>query len=81
MSLKARSRARRWSRAIFSSRRAATDDLAALKMLLDCQERRFDSLEAKVAGIDGKLDGLIKSLPSIIAEVMREVLREGDGLR
>ncbi len=36
--------------------------------------KRFDALEAKVAG---EIGGLRRDLPGIIAETMREVLREG----
>jgi uncharacterized coiled-coil DUF342 family protein len=43
-------------------------------------EQRFDRLENKVDAldrkIDTKIDGLAKSLPGIISDTMREVLRE-----
>jgi hypothetical protein len=43
-------------------------------------EQRFDRLESKVDAldrkIDTKIDGLAKSLPGIISDTMREVLRE-----
>jgi uncharacterized coiled-coil DUF342 family protein len=43
-------------------------------------EQRFDRLESKVDAldrkIDTKVDGLAKSLPGIISNTMREVLRE-----
>jgi uncharacterized coiled-coil DUF342 family protein len=53
------------------------------KELLTFEERteqRFDRLESKVDAldrkIDTKVDGLAKSLPGIISDTMREVLRE-----
>jgi uncharacterized coiled-coil DUF342 family protein len=43
-------------------------------------EQRFDRLESKVDAldrkIDTKIDGLAKSLPGIISDTMREVLRD-----
>ena len=40
---------------------------------LDRLDRKIDSVDRK---IDTKIDGLAKSLPSIISDTMREVLRE-----
>lgn len=64
------------SRHILKETRQNSDDLAAIKSRLDRMERkndgRFDALESKV-------DGLIKGLPHIVGEVMREVMRERDG--
>ena len=41
---------------------------------LDRLESKIDSVDRK---IDTKIDGLAKSLPGIISDTMREVLREG----
>ncbi|MFL4985888.1 MAG: hypothetical protein ACJ8EN_20080 [Xanthobacteraceae bacterium] len=74
------------TRHILEQTRRNSDDLAAIKTRLDRIERKvdgleqkFDGLEGKVGGLDGKVDGMAKSLPTIIADVMREVLRERDG--
>jgi uncharacterized protein YoxC len=53
------------TRHILEQTRRNSDDLAAIKSRLDRVER--------------KVDGLTKSLPTIVADVMREVLRERDG--
>ena len=46
----------------------------------DKVDGRFDRLESKIDSvdrkIDTKIDGLAKSLPGIISDTMREVLRE-----
>ena len=46
-------------------------------------DTRFDRLDSKIDAVerkvDGKVDGLAKALPVIIAETMREVLREDRG--
>jgi hypothetical protein len=69
--------------------------LDRLEPKLDGLERKLDSmartvdglgqnvsaLEQKVGGVDRNVDGLTKSLPSMIADVMREVLRERDAER
>jgi tetrahydromethanopterin S-methyltransferase subunit G len=74
------------TRHILEQTRRNSDDLAAIKTRLDRIERKvdgleqkFDGLEGKVGGLDRKVDGMAKSLPTIIADVMREVLRERDG--
>ena len=40
---------------------------------------RFDRLDAKIDGVDRKVDGLARSLPRVVADTMREVLREQKG--
>jgi predicted RNase H-like nuclease (RuvC/YqgF family) len=40
---------------------------------------RFDRLESKIDGVDRKVDGLARSLPRVVADTMREVLREQKG--
>ena len=59
------------TRHILEQTRRNGDDLAAVKSRLDRVDQRFDGLERKV-------DGLTKDLPTIVGEVMREVLRERD---
>jgi hypothetical protein len=40
---------------------------------------KLDGLHSKIDGLDNKADALTKNLPSIVGDVMREVLRERDG--
>jgi len=44
----------------------------------DRLERRFDGLERRFDGLERKVDTLRKDIPSIVGEVMRDVLRERD---
>jgi len=60
------------TRHILDETRRNSDDLAAIKSRLDRFEHRFDVLERKA-------DGLTRDLPTIVADVMREVLKERDG--
>lgn len=57
------------SRYILSQARQNGDDLAALKT-------RVDRIEEKVDRLETGLSALRKELPAIVAEAMREVLRE-----
>jgi predicted nucleic acid-binding Zn-ribbon protein len=78
------------TRHILEQTRRNGDDLAAIKTRLDRVEAKLDGvdlkgLERKVDGLDKKFDrldrkveSLTKSLPSIVGDVMREVLRERD---
>jgi hypothetical protein len=73
------------TRHILEQTRRNSDDLAAIKTRLgrlegrfDGLEGRFDGLERKVDGLDRKVDGLVQSLPTIVRDVMREVLRDRD---
>jgi uncharacterized protein YoxC len=73
------------TRHILEQTRRNSDDLAALKSRLDRVEgkvdgldRKVDGLERKVDGLDCKVDVLTKSLPTIVGEVVREVLDERD---
>jgi uncharacterized protein YoxC len=59
------------TRYILEQTRRNGDDLAAIK-------GRLDRVEEKVDGLDHKVDGLVRDLPTIVADVMREVLRERD---
>jgi predicted RNase H-like nuclease (RuvC/YqgF family) len=47
-----------------------------LEAKLDSVDRKIDSLDRK---IDTKVDGLAKSLPGIVGDVVREVMREERG--
>jgi len=67
------------TRHVLEQTRRNGDDLAAIKTRLDRVEGKVDGLEQKVDGLGVKVDGLTKSLPTIVGEVMREVLRERGG--
>jgi hypothetical protein len=66
------------TRHILDQTRHNGDDLAAIKTRMDRLEHKFDGLEHKVDGLDRKVEGLTRDLPTIIADVMREVLSERD---
>ena len=53
------------TRHILAETRRNSDDLAAIKS-------RLDRLEVKVDGLDQKVDALMKNLPGMIGDVMRE---------
>ena len=66
--------------------RRNSDDLAAIKTRLDRVEHKVDGLEQKVDGLERKVDDvdvkvnrLTRDLPTVVADVMRQVLRERDG--
>jgi hypothetical protein len=70
---------------ILTQTRHNGDDLAAIKSRLDRHDERFDGLERRFDGLERKFDGLerkvgdlTKTLPTMIAEVMRDVLDERD---
>jgi uncharacterized protein YoxC len=76
------------TRHILEQTRRNSDDLAAIKTRLDRVEGKVDGLDRKVEGLDRKVDhldrkvgDLAKSLPGVVADVMREVLRERDESR
>jgi tetrahydromethanopterin S-methyltransferase subunit G len=71
------------TRHILEQTRRNGDDLAAIKSRLDRVEEKLDGVDLKglvrkVDGLDRKVDDLTRNLPSIVGEVMREVLRERD---
>src|SRR5262245_8822272 len=73
------------TRHILEQTRRNGDDLAALKTRLDRVEHKVDGLEQKVDGLERKIDGvdlkvnrLTRDLPTVVADVMRQVLRERD---
>ena len=74
------------TRHILEQTRRNSDDLAAVKTRLDRVERKVevldrkvDALDRKVDALDRKVDGLVKTLPEIVGEAMRDVLRERGG--
>ena len=66
------------TRHILDQSRRNSDDLAAIKSRLDRFENRFDGLEQRFDGLERKVDGLTRDFPTIVADVMREVLKEHD---
>jgi len=69
------------TRHILEQTRRNGDDLAAVKSRLDRHDQRFDNLEREVGGLRADLHGLRNELPTIVGEVMRDVLRERDKKR
>ena len=79
------------TRHILEHTRRNGDDLAAIKAQQKLQGADLAAVKAKlqgvdlkglvkrVDGLDRKVDDLTKSLPRIVGDVMREVLRERDG--
>jgi tetrahydromethanopterin S-methyltransferase subunit G len=67
------------TRHILEQTRRNSDDLAAIKTRLGRMEQRFDQVDKRFDQLDKKFDGLEKSLPSIVGDVIREVLRDRDG--
>jgi chromosome segregation ATPase len=76
------------TRHVLEQTRRNGDDLAAVKSRLDRHDQRFDSLERRfdglqreVHGLRADLQGLRNELPTIVGDVMRDVLRERDKKR
>jgi hypothetical protein len=74
------------TRHILEQTRRNGDDLAAIKTRLDRVEQKVDGLDRKVnnlertvGGLDQTVKDLAKSLPGIVGDVVREVMRERDG--
>jgi uncharacterized protein YoxC len=67
------------TRHILDQTRRNGDDLAAIKSRLDRVDQRVDGLDRKVDGLNLKVNHLTRDLPTIVANVMRQVLRERDG--
>jgi len=65
------------TRHILEQSRRNGDDLAAIKSRLDRVEEKLDGVDLK--GLVRKVDELTRNLPTIVGDVMREVLRERDG--
>jgi uncharacterized protein YoxC len=66
------------TRYILEQTRRNGDDIAAVKSRLDRVETRLDRLEQKLDALGNAFDGFRRDLPKIVAETMREVLRERD---
>ena len=64
------------SRYILNQSRQNGDDLTVLKTRVDRIEEKVDRLELRVDRLELKIDRLQANLPSIVAEAMREVLRD-----
>ena len=71
------------TRHILEQTRRNSDDLAAVKTRLDRLEvkvdgvdRKIDQLDRKVGQLDHKFDDLAKNVAGMVAEAVREVLRE-----
>lgn len=62
------------TRYILEQTRHNGEDLAAMRVDLKGLAERVGSLESKVGTMDAKLTGLIHSLPTMIAEAVREGL-------
>src|SRR5580700_12317505 len=66
------------TRHILEQTRRNGDDLAGIKTRLARVEEKVDGLDRKVDSLDQTVKDLAKSLPTIVAETMREVQRERD---
>jgi chromosome segregation ATPase len=66
------------TRHVLEQTRRNGDDLAALKTRLARVEEKVDGLDRKFDSLDRTVKDLAKSLPTIVAETMREVQREQD---
>ena len=82
-----------FTRHILEQTRRNGDDLAAVKTRMDRVETRLDRVETRLGGVESRLGGvenglgglehkvsaLTRDLPKIVADAMRDVLRERDG--
>ena len=69
------------TRHILEQTRRNGDDLAALKTRSARVEEKVDVIDRKADGIDHKLAGLLREVPRVVRETIREVLRERDRKR
>jgi uncharacterized protein YoxC len=69
------------TRHILEQTRHNGDDLAAVKSRLDRHDQRFDSLERRFDGLERQVAALRQDIPSIVGDVMRDVLQERDKKR
>jgi chromosome segregation ATPase len=67
------------TRTILDQTRRNGDDLAAIRSRLDRIESRLDRHDSRFDRLEAELRGLRADLPQIVADTMREVLRERDG--
>ena len=66
------------TRHILEQTRRNSDDLAIIKSRLGAHDTRFDRHDARFDRIETELRNLRRDLPTIVAETMREVLKERD---
>ena len=66
------------TRHILEQTRRNGDDLAAVKSRLDRHDQRFHNLERRFDDLERQVGSLRKDIPTIVSEVMRDVLRERD---
>jgi division protein CdvB (Snf7/Vps24/ESCRT-III family) len=73
------------TRHILEQTRRNSDDLATIKSRLvrvetrlDGVESRLDRVESRLDRVEQKLDGFIRDFPAMVAQTMRDVLRERD---
>ena len=64
------------TRHILEQTRRNSDDLAVLKTRVQRVEEKVDALDRKLDGLDRKVDGLAREIPRMVADTMREVMRE-----
>jgi len=64
------------SRYILEQTRRNGDDIAGIKTRLDRVESDLSEVKSDVKGVKFELAALRKDLPGIVADTMREVLRE-----
>ncbi len=71
------------TRHILEQTRRNGDDLAGVKTRLDRVETRLDGVENRLEGVESRLgrvehkvDGLARSIPEIVGDVVREAFRE-----
>ena len=64
------------TRYILEQTRRNGDDLASIKTRLDRVETRLDGLDRKVDTLSGTVNGLVRNLPTVVGDAMREVLRD-----
>jgi len=69
------------TRHVLEQTRRNGDDLAAVKSRLDRHDQRFDNLERRFDNLERQVDSLRKEIPTIVGEVMRDVLQERDKKR
>ncbi len=67
------------SRYILKQSRQNGDDLVAIKTRVERIEEKVEKLETELRGLRSDFNSSQNNLPGMIAEVMREVLRENRG--
>src|ERR1700741_3341076 len=65
------------TRHILEQTRRNSDDLAAIKTRLDRVEGKVDDLSQDVRRIDTTLQGLVRNLPGIVSDAVRNTLPKG----